>query len=324
MTPQRVDLTTFLRSEPPVEEAAGRILEEFILTRKPSESIGNFASTYTGLPPGEINSSVARIVFEAFQWLQAHGMLAPTSQAGWCFVTRLGQEVKDEGGLKAYLTDKNSGADAAVKSIQNDLAQMKRRAEAEISAAVEDAKKEAGTILNLARKTAEGVSLKDVQMQFEKAGTECLKRLRIWTVLSCAGMTALVGLLIAFMTGWGPSWQSPVNAPLGGASLAPAIYQSVIRVTLLTVIGAVTTLCLKVMRAQMHLREQNLHRERVANSVAAFLAAASSPEQRDLILGRMVDAVTVFGNSGLLSDNDESMSPAKLILESLPRSLPKT
>ena len=71
----------------------------------------------------------------------------------------------------------------------------------------------------------------------------------------------------------------------------------------------------------MHLREQNLHRERVANSVAAFLGAATSPEQRDVILARVVDAITAFGNSGLLSDNDESMSPAKLILETVPRIL---
>ena len=307
-----------------MEEAAGRILEEFVLTRKQSESMGNFASTYTQLPPGEINNSVARIVFEAFQWLQAQGMLAPTSQAGWYFVTRLGQKVKDEAGLKVYLADKHSGADAAVKNIEGDIAEMKRRAESEISAAIDDAKKEAGAILNLARRTAEGVSLKDVQRQFKEAGGECLRRLRVWTVLSCISMAVLIGLIIVFMTGWAPAWQSPANSHLGGASLAPAIYQSVVRVTLLTVIGAVTTFCLKVMRAQMHLREQNLHRERVANSVAAFLAAASSPEQRDLILGRMVDAVTVFGNSGLLSDNDESLSPAKLILESLPRALPKS
>ena len=100
-----------------------------------------------------------------------------------------------------------------------------------------------------------------------------------------------------------------------------AIYHAIIRVTLLTAIGAVATFCFRVLRAQMHLREQNLHRERVANSVAAFLGAATSPEQRDVILARVVDAITALGNSGLLSDNDESMSPAKLILETVPRIL---
>jgi hypothetical protein len=102
-----------------------------------------------------------------------------------------------------------------------------------------------------------------------------------------------------------------------------AIYQTVIRVTLLTAIGAIATFCFKVLRAQMHLREQNLHRARVANTMDAFLGAASQPEQRDIILARMLDAIVAFGNSGLLTDSDESMSPAKLILESIPRFTPK-
>ena len=51
----------------------------------------------------------------------------------------------------------------------------------------------------------------------------------------------------------------------------------------------------------------------------AFLGAASEA-QRDMILARMVDAITAFGTSGLLVD-DESMSPMKLIVESVPKVL---
>ncbi len=69
----------------------------------------------------------------------------------------------------------------------------------------------------------------------------------------------------------------------------------------------------------MHLREVNLHRQRVANSMAAFLGAATSNDQRDAILARLVKAITMFGKSGLLSENDESMSPAKVIFESVSR-----
>jgi hypothetical protein len=54
--------------------------------------------------------------------------------------------------------------------------------------------------------------------------------------------------------------------------------------------------------------------------MSAFLAAASL-DQRDVVLGRMVDAVIEFRNSGLSWDSDESMSPAKVILESVPRAL---
>jgi hypothetical protein len=38
----------------------------------------------------------------------------------------------------------------------------------------------------------------------------------------------------------------------------------------------------------------------------------------DLILGRLAGSIIAFGNSGLLSD-DDSMSPAKVILESVQR-----
>jgi hypothetical protein len=41
----------------------------------------------------------------------------------------------------------------------------------------------------------------------------------------------------------------------------------------------------------MHMREVNLHRQRIANSMAAFVEAAATAEQADVIFGRMVDAV---------------------------------
>jgi hypothetical protein len=131
---------------------------------------------------------------------------------------------------------------------------------------------------------------------------------------------SFVALVIGFFTRWAPTFTSNVGDP-ATQTMGYAIYHTAIRVTLLTAIAAVATFCLKILRAQLHLREQNLHRQRIANSMAAFLGAAS-PEQRDIILGRVVDSITAFGSSGLLVD-DESMSPAKVVLESLPRALSK-
>lgn len=199
----------------------------------------------------------------------------------------------------------------------SELAAMRERATSDINQAIEDAKKEAQSILNLARATAQGISLEDVQTQFKNAGNDCLSSIKLWASLSVSFIVVFIVALIGFLTWWEPYIRTTTQ---GNSNSALIVYHTVIRVTMLTALAAVTTFCMKVLRAQLHLREQNLHRQRVANSIAAFLGAASA-EQRDVILGRMVDAITAFGSSGLLSDNDDSMSPAKVILESVPRVL---
>jgi hypothetical protein len=51
--------------------------------------------------------------------------------------------------------------------------------------------------------------------------------------------------------------------------------------------------------------------------MAAFLAATTSLGQLDLLLERLADTITALSNSGLLTD-DDSLSPASVILESKP------
>ena len=48
--------------------------------------------------------------------------------------------------------------------------------------------------------------------------------------------------------------------------------------------------------------------------MGAFVESAVTPEQRDLILGHLVDAVATFGDSGLLGDG-ESKSVAKMSID---------
>ena len=61
---------------------------------------------------------------------------------------------------------------------------------------------------------------------------------------------------------------------------------------------------MKILKAQLHMFQHNLHRRRITNSIEAFVESAITPEQRDLILAHLVDAVATFGNSGLL-DSDQ-------------------
>jgi len=84
---------------------------------------------------------------------------------------------------------------------------MRRRAEAEIKAAVENARSEARAVLNLARETAQGVSLADVQKQFADAADNCLKGMKLWASLSAVAVVMFIGIVIGFLY-WAPTFQT--------------------------------------------------------------------------------------------------------------------
>jgi len=65
----------------------------------------------------------------------------------------------------------------------------------------------------------------------------------------------------------------------------------------------------------------NRHRQRVANSMEAFVQAAITPEQRDLILAQLVTSVVDFGTSGLLSKEDDAIYAPKMTIDSITRTI---
>ena len=67
----------------------------------------------------------------------------------------------------------------------------------------------------------------------------------------------------------------------------------------------------------MHLREVNEHRQRLANSIQSFVDAAATPEQRDMILAQLVDALSSFGRSGLVDGADDSAG--RMMIENVTR-----
>ena len=71
----------------------------------------------------------------------------------------------------------------------------------------------------------------------------------------------------------------------------------------------------------MHMAQHNQHRQRVANSIAAFVESAATPEQRDLILSQLVDSIAHFGSSGILRKEDESIQVPKVVVDNLSRTI---
>src|SRR5690606_24349582 len=171
------------------------------------------------------------------------------------------------------------------------------------------AKKLAQQIEERARKTAAHISVEAAQEQFREAQKDHKKQVRLWAILSLISIFAFIITAIYLASVKYPEqWQWHV------------IYYTAIRITILTAVGAIAAFCLKILRANMHMSAHNLHRQRVANSLAAFVESAVTPEQRDLILAHLVDSIATFGNSGLLKEEDSIYSP-KMTIDTITRNI---
>ncbi len=184
--------------------------------------------------------------------------------------------------------------ESLTKNLKTSTDEALQKIEEESNQIIEEAKKKAAAIETSVRKTARGVSVEVAQQQFEEATTQNLGQIKIWGGISGVLIVTFIGLVIYLLNVELPndySWQM--------------IYYSVVRIAVLTLVGSLLSYSLKVLRSHLHMFQHNLHRKRVANSMAAFTESANTSEQRDLILTQLVESVTAFGNSGLVGKDDE-------------------
>jgi hypothetical protein len=167
----------------------------------------------------------------------------------------------------------------------------------EADKAVQGAKALAEEIETRARRTATKISVKEAQDQFAAATTDLTKKLRIWACLACASVAVLIGLPFVFM-----AWPLPGPEPW-----THALYHTVLRAFVLSAVGASATFSFRILRAHLHMVEKNRHRVRVANSVESFVNSALDPQQRDLILARLAEAIIDFGDSGIIKGEKDDI-----------------
>ncbi len=210
--------------------------------------------------------------------------------------------LEDEGFRRQY--------EQMIKSIKVEsgsaLQQLRREAEKTIS----EARTLAEQIENRARLTAARISVEEAQNQFREAQTALDQRVKWWAGLGIACVLGFIGTAIYF-----------ANADLPDQWRWHVIYHGAIRISILTAIGTAAAFCLKILRAHLHMSEKNWHRQRVANSIGAFVESAITPEQRDLILSQLVESVIQFGNSGLLQREDDNLYRPKMTIDSITRTL---
>lgn len=209
--------------------------------------------------------------------------------------------LEDEGIKKEYeatVASLQSAADETIEKIKN-----------EANASIEEAKQLAEEIENRARKTATKISVAEAQEQFKNAQKPLKAQIIIWGLLSAAMLVAIFLLIYSFLKIELPKewdWQ--------------ILYFSAVRLTALAVVSSIAAYCMKIFKSQLHMYQHNLHRRHVTNSIEAFVESAVTPEQRDLILAHLVDAVATFGNSGLLDTNSDHVYSPKMTIDNITRS----
>ena len=201
-------------------------------------------------------------------------------------------------------------SERAIQSIEKESKSAIQQVRNEIKTTIDEAQARAEEIENRARLTASGISVEEAQKQFREAQGGLNLRVKIWGGI---GIIFIAGFICA-------AWHF-ATADLPDQWRWEVIYYSAVRVSILAAIGTVAAFCLRIFRAHMHMSEKNRHRQRVANSIGAFVESAVTPEQRDQILSQLVESVIQFGNSGLLQREDDNVYRPKMTMDSIMRTL---
>lgn len=160
---------------------------------------------------------------------------------------------------------------------------------------IEEAKKKAEEIESSVRKTAQNVSVKVAQEQFADAAAHNISQIKIWGSIT-GGLVVTFILFIIYLLK-GVDLPTEWNWSIG--------YLSIIRIGILGLISTIIGFGLKMLKANLHMHQHNLHRKRLANSMAAFAESAMTNEQRDLILSQLVESVSNFGTSGMINKESD-------------------
>lgn len=184
------------------------------------------------------------------------------------------------------------------------------------------------------RNRASRIVVDSARQQFEGADAYLRERTRFWSRMTYVMFGALVLLLFAFFR-WPPVIVRQIeDAMLSGGRDLPrpvpvsllitaSAYFTTLRLALVGVLDAALTVCLRMMRAYLHMVEHNNHKLRVTNSIEAFVAAVRTQESKDLVLGKLVESVTAFGDSGILGKQSETAALPSVILETITKNVGK-
>ena len=263
-----------------VRKYAHGVHDEFVnQSRGTFENIANLMTQQASRTPSEFISQRDNFLTQIDNYLIESGRWRPA------FVATAIEErgfLQDEGIRQEYRR--------AVEQLQQESATTLASVKQEADRALEGAKKLAEEIETRARRTATKISVKDAQEQFASASQDLDRKVKYWSLSGVGATVLLVAVAAGFML-----WPLP---PAGEWPVA--LYHTLLRLFVLSATGAVSAFTFRMLRAHMHMAEKNRHRVRVANSVESFVNSALEPQQRDLLLAKLAEAIIDFGDSGLI------------------------
>jgi hypothetical protein len=185
-----------------------------------------------------------------------------------------------------------------VEELRKETAETLATVKKEADKAIGDAKALADEIEARARKTATRISVEEAQRQFNAASKDFDSKVKTWAYVLAGSILILIGVPFGFM-----AWPLPQSD-----QWVVHLYHAILRLVVLSALAGFVAFSARMLRAHLHMAEKNRHRVRVANSVESFVNSALDPQQRDLILAKVVEAIVDFGDSGLLKHEAEEMA----------------
>lgn len=207
----------------------------------------------------------------------------------------LDRGILSESGIRDEVED-------ALRTLKAESESILKKQQENASKILADAEVLAKSIEEKARSTAAKISVKEAQDQFSQAASDLTRQIKIWISITAGAFVLFIGVSAYFLF---------LNYP----SEELLIFHTAIRIVVLTAFGGFALYSLKMLRAHVHLQHLNAHRQRLANSIAAFVQAADTPEQRDAILLQLVGTISDFGQSGLIPREGEGSGPASFVFE---------
>jgi hypothetical protein len=230
--------------------------------------------------------------------------------------------------------------DVTPNSILEAFSNGQKRIDERVRAAKDDIEQKARDVLESAQRTADKISVKDAQDQFNEAAKELSKKSQLWLGSSVIFFGCLLGFLLyqlwhppilisQIVDALNPAQPStltkgridPVPIPL---LIAASAYFTSIRLAIAGIFGIGLAFSLRMARAYLHMIEHNRHKLRVTNSIESFVAAVRTKEQKDLVLSKLVESVTDFGDSGILAKQGDTSGLPSVIFDSITKNVGKS
>lgn len=152
--------------------------------------------------------------------------------------------------------------DQAIEEMKQESENALVRVKEEANKTIEEARTLAEEIENRARRTASRISVEAAQEQFHLAQQDHDKQVKLWSWLSGSSIVLFFAITLLFLFG---------NSPEGETK--SIVYFSAVRITIIGASGGIVAFCLRILRAHMHMAQHNQHRQRVANSIAAYASS---------------------------------------------------